>query len=119
MSEVDAYVAGFFDGEGTLNVHAAFGQKGGQCFRIAIYQNDKEVLKWIRTFFGGNIHEDKCSRLEIYGAQSIKFLQAIRPYTMVKNTQIDTYMACWETRKDREACSNLWKNRPWKRGAIL
>jgi intein-encoded DNA endonuclease-like protein len=49
-----SYIAGFFDGEGTIN------NSSGNRYRITIPQTNKEVLERIKDYFGfGSIYETK------------------------------------------------------------
>ena len=56
--EVNAYIAGFIDGEGSLFVHKHPDRigKGRYQARIAIYQSNIEVLEFIQAMFGGNFY---------------------------------------------------------------
>ena len=82
-----SYIAGFFDGEGSLTHH-------GKGFRITIPQTNEEVLKSIKKFVGcGNIIYIKKRKIhwsdgwsyyitkqtEVYG-----FIKKIEPFIIVK-----------------------------------
>lgn len=88
-----AYVAGFFDGEGNINVAK---------HRISIYQNDIRPLNAIKEFFAKNgivtyVYtrptprrtnfdvKDTCSVLRFCGQPDVKkFLRGVLPYLIVK-----------------------------------
>ena len=53
-----AYIAGFFDGEGTITVACGRKTKKGRIYTLicAFYNSDQEVLEWIQSKIGGTIH---------------------------------------------------------------
>jgi len=99
-SEVVAYIAGFFDGEGSASfvwyVRKPGGKKYGK-LEAKIAQQDKKVLDWIRRVVGfGRIHgyPERGKRRIVYHfvvqcEQARQFLALIRPYLRVKKTRVD------------------------------
>lgn len=97
MTEVEiAYVAGFFDGEGSatfLWVKQGRNQKRYPRIVAAIAQTDRRPLDWIKEWIGtGSVYKDKGDNVHHYmvtanGAR--KLLNAIRPYLRVKAERVD------------------------------
>lgn len=88
------YIAGFFDGEGTITDIKVLGNRR---IRVAIPQTNFEVLDEIKNFCGyGNIcnpskRESHHKDLWIYQVSKIEdmrsFLESIEPYLIVKRKQ--------------------------------
>lgn len=56
LSDADrGYIAGFFDGEGSVTVHDK--KRKAPTFRVTITQNRIGVLVWIHSLFGGSISD--------------------------------------------------------------
>lgn len=81
-----AYVAGFFDGEGSINLSL----KANTTFRsvsVTLAQKRKDILAEIQTVFGGKLTLQKKGyhTLEFCGKDSIKpLLTALLPHLRVK-----------------------------------
>ena len=86
----NAYVAGFFDGEGCIVL-----TKNGQC-KVYVSQSDPDILFLIQAQFGGCIqknaatlgkesHNLRFSKKE----EMLKFLLAIQPHCFVKKHKVD------------------------------
>lgn len=93
----DAYVAGFFDGEGSAMVLTVKRIISGKLFfrlrpTIKIAQNTKELLELIRIHLGyGTVvgKEGQCYSLQINGNKNIiSFVDTIAPYTCLKSRQL-------------------------------
>ena len=94
-----AYFAGFFDGEGCV---AAYKRK----YVVSLTNCDVRPLARARELWGGYISRQSATsrphairdlwRWQIYGQKSRAFLEAIRPYTILKREQIDTYLGVLE-----------------------
>lgn len=89
MEEKDvAYVAGFFDGEGSACIC------GNYSVKVMLVQKEPQVLVWIKDNLGGSIYYRKNGhgtyvlQLGQKYAQE-KFLLAIRPYLRVKGNDVD------------------------------
>lgn len=97
ISETDkAYAAGFFDGEGCVDIRYRT-THGGKYerfeLRITIPQIAVDVLLWMQAKFGGlvDIHGGpKCSRWLMTGREAAQFLATVMPYLNVKRTQAET-----------------------------
>jgi hypothetical protein len=97
--EDKAYIAGFFDGEGSLGVYPKL--NGALTIRITIAQRTPEVLEWIQGIFGGtltkiertdkrNMRENSGHVLLIEKRDRIRMiLERIAPYVRQKKDQVD------------------------------
>lgn len=100
----NAYVAGFFDGEGSLGITRtiAHGKYVGYHGVIQISQTNFEVLEFIKEEWGGTLditkrkneksYWKKCWRLRMGGKKIYKFLKDILPYLIVKRPQAELYL---------------------------
>jgi hypothetical protein len=96
-----SYIAGFFDGEGSVSVSrpkATKNQKRYLKLRARIGQNTRAVLDWIQSLFGGSVIEEKktygSAKKVMYRWQASdrvaeKFLRTIEPYLIVKRMAVD------------------------------
>lgn len=93
-SEFLAWLAGFFDGEGSVGLYL-----NGRAFsaKATIVNTDRAVLEVIQMSFGGTLRQRKNTGRPVYtlvmgGSTAETMLRAIRPYTLVKSAQIDVFM---------------------------
>ena len=111
MNETDkAYIAGFFDGEGCVQLGKNSKSSrsktviGGVYLLVQIVNNDKIVLDHICSLIGGNVLAKK-SRvghaqgycLYICGKKAATFLNAILPYLKTKRPQAEAAIMFAET----------------------
>jgi hypothetical protein len=97
ISETDkAYAAGFFDGEGCVDIRYRT-THGGKYerfeLRIHIPQIAVGVLEWMKEKFGGSVDAHggpKCSRWLMTGPEAAGFLETVMPYLNVKRQQAET-----------------------------
>lgn len=92
-----AYVAGLFDGEGCVNVTEVKPKKGrhSPSFQTLaqISNNDREVLNWVQSLFGGTITSNNVRRQRVtftwrvYHKRAKEFLEIIFPYLRIKEQQ--------------------------------
>ena len=100
VSEVErAYIAGFFDGEGSVSFCYRRTNKGYPqwAFCITITNTRRDVLEWIRLLYSGVIvqvrnapksNQKPCFSLRIYrGAETI--LSDIYPFVRLKKRQVE------------------------------
>lgn len=98
------YLAGFFDGEGTIGISC----ERGKVFRVrcAIANTSLEVLLRIRETFGGNLvprpynpkYPNAMAQHALYwsGTHNCRaILKTIRPFSIVKRTEIDLVLDEW------------------------
>ena len=101
-----AYLAGFFDGEGSISLRL----QQGKYLRIevACSQNTVDVLWMFVRAFRGNIYEgQRVYQWKTYGAQAIRFLNAVLPFLVVKRLDAEETILAWQERSDREFVSEL------------
>lgn len=89
-----AYTAGFFDGEGSINILKRNRKHWNPEYvlMVAMGQKDGSTLDWITDNFGGNVYLVKrdgsyywaCSNQKAY-----KFLKTIIPFLQYKRPQAD------------------------------
>ena len=95
-----AYIAGFVDGEGCIGIYKRnYPNKPNWAPRyytqVFIVNTDKNILKWIETFFVGTMHKKKKYNIKhrqgfvfyIRGNETPLFLKAILPYLKIKKEQ--------------------------------
>lgn len=113
QSDIDcAYAAGFFDGEGHINVRINTGsnKKKYKALHVNIGQSTIEVLEWLQHYYGGNIYHYPAGKNKhrkndfwqwsIVGTRAWKFVQQIKPHLKVKQEQVRNAVIEWETRHD-------------------
>lgn len=87
-----AYLAGFFDGEGNIDIaHAkrtASHPSEQYSLNVIVSQKDLTMLKAYKIF-GGSIYHDSqdCYQWHIHGYKASHFLKAILPYLRLKKDQ--------------------------------
>ena len=95
-----AYFAGFFDGEGSVGLYDTRHRKQPQ-FRVSLCNNIVTPLELVKELFGGSIrkrvrpYKTKVSinfEWYVHGHNAEEFLEAIRPYLMVKAKQVDVFL---------------------------
>jgi hypothetical protein len=103
-----AYLAGFFDGEGSLSL--SLNESGGIRFTVACSQNTRTVLDLYVRHFGGSVYgyTPKGRRSEMFSwrvnaQKAYDFLVQVRSFLLVKLVDADTCMSIWEQREDRLA----------------
>lgn len=102
-----AYLAGFFDGEGTIGVLRIPQKSGGTGFtlRCDVSQTSLPVLEKYRDIFGGRIAEKSRPPNPnwapawvwlITGGAAVRFLRAVQPYIILKTPQIPIALKFFE-----------------------
>lgn len=90
---VEAYAAGFFDGEGTVDIRyrKTHGGKYDRFeLRCSMSQVNTEVLVWFQTNFGGSVCARKrgaISQWVVVGPMAADFLRRALPFLIVKRDQ--------------------------------
>lgn len=93
-----AYIAGFIDGEGSIGLYKRTprGDHNPEYIvQITIVQVEKEVLEYIKSFFGGclskkKIYSDKhrqSYQLKFTHNKAVEFAEQIEPYLIIKREQ--------------------------------
>ena len=95
-----AWIAGFFDGEGSLSLVIANRNRSQtrKAIRISLYQKDPDPLQEIQSTLGmGHISIDskECHRLRITKkADHIRFLQLVGPYLRLRHRRLQVEVLC-------------------------
>jgi len=99
------WLAGFFDGEGSIGVYRTSG--GGHNLKIQIVQsasiNSERLFSSLRYFYGGNYSRHKTTHrpkftYQIDAKYAYRFLNHIRPYLVFKAAQADVAIKWFENR---------------------
>ena len=99
MSLDSRYIAGFFDGEGSVCLeHTSNGMHNGKRIyrlRVTLSQKDPSVLYEIKKTFGGYIavNNSKCSQLNLTGPMAETFLREIEPHLLLKRSVVEIALA--------------------------
>lgn len=110
-----SYVAGFIDGEGCITIfkqkyQSSDGQtKWGHRLRVAVGQNDLEVLKKVKDASGvhGNIFTKKrtietnrtCYVLHFDGKHALDLIRKLMPFLIRKRPEAEAIEAFWKEGK--------------------
>lgn len=106
ITEVEiAYAAGFFDGEGCVQLYMRPSGRTKNCLRCALsaYGTDPAPLYWLQERWGGRIRwDDEPKRLAtgrrpvgrwvIFSNEAEIFARDILPYLIVKRSQMDLWL---------------------------
>lgn len=95
------YLAGFFDGEGTISISHYKRDGGGYQLQIAVSQNERAPLEIFQTRFGGKIYSQKWEKVKraFYSWQLTNreekrvFLEAVSPFLIVKKREAEIALA--------------------------
>lgn len=107
------YVAGFFDGEGCVNITVR-GKFRQVSLRVMIVNTEPMILALLHTRYGGQLpgprqdlkkHWKPFRQLVLTGYKAIRFLEDIAPFAILKKPQIDLALEFWrfqqKPRKER------------------
>jgi len=97
------YMAGFFDGEGTVAVTTR-GREKGVYLRISISNTNQQILHLIKACFGGYLSTPRKKRENWKpscewinsGKSAAEFLKLIQPYVILKKGQVALGLEFWE-----------------------
>src|SRR5215472_1920853 len=115
-----AYVAGLFDGEGSVCTYTYKGKEPGRKYAawLEVCMCSEETVHWIKEHFGGSISVRKPKphhswkreqwHWKIPGDAAVAVLKMIYPFLITKKRQAALFF------KFREVC----KQTAWKRGAL-
>ena len=120
------YIAGFFDGEGSVGIYGN-GQKSGHSLRVQVTQNytleSKELMSHLHVVYGGYLGEsfNRKGNLNLHwqlsGEKTAKFLEDILPFLHIKNTQV-AFALQWNTMKPKKERGKAGKYLPFSLDAI-
>ena len=99
--ETLAYVAGLFDGEGSIVIGCSLGRtnRKNPCYflQVGITNTDRELIDWLHRTFGGHVSDNShspsrskqrpCWAWRVTSRQAHGFLKKILPYLRTKKTQ--------------------------------
>jgi hypothetical protein len=116
-----AYIAGFFDGEGSVTIHENFrpsprGKSPNHTLQVSIGNTDPQVLNWIHGIFGGSLtfrkstklnHRDMTQWVARSNGAAI-FLKIIIPFLRMKNKQAEVGIS-FQSEKGRYRKNQLTK----------
>jgi hypothetical protein len=99
--EILSYVAGFIDGEGSINITVRQRKNFSPEYTLmlAIGQKDGETLDWIKENFGGNIStvkRDGSFFWYISNIRAYKMLKKVIPYMRYKKPQAKLAISLYE-----------------------
>lgn len=103
------YIAGFFDGEGSVGVYT-YGRNKPYALRTQIAQNKNELstklFLYLKSRFGGNITEQKTLsgnikyNWQLNAEKACEFLKIIEPFMHIKKEQAKIAIK-WQTEKPK------------------
>src|SRR5215472_5589059 len=109
------YLAGFFDGEGSIGIYTS-GQSRGRTLRVQITQTitpqSTALLTAMRDRWGGSLCPfNKALRRPAWNwqasaARGYVFLCDVRPWLLLKADQADVVLAWWPNRTGRRRGAN-------------
>lgn len=107
------WAAGFFDGEGCVNMTRA--TKSGHVKAQAIISNcELSVLEWYRLHWGGAIYASRpgtqrqpAFQWQLSEARMTPFLEDVRPFLKIKTPQTDNCLAYLRLRAERRKHSHM------------
>ena len=112
-----AYIAGFFDGEGSVGIYR---YRNSFAATVTLVQKNPAVLLWIQSIFGGTLcvkkpehvvstETDMCFQLRYTSRNDVYvFLHTIRAHIRVKKDQVDAVFDFFKTPKEEvEAQTNI------------
>jgi hypothetical protein len=129
-----AYIAGFFDGEGSITIHENWrpsprGKSPNHTLQVSIGNTDPRVLAFIHRTFGGSLtirpstkpRHREVTQWIIRSNGAAAFLTAIYPYLRMKTRQADVGLS-FQSEKGRYRKARLTQDeidfREAKRAAI-
>jgi len=111
MNEVIlAYAAGFFDGEGCVQIVKWYSKKNHRHYHrldVNIGQKDMRPLIWLKSNFNGRIQQNPKPTGQPFAfwiltdKNAEEFLKLIRPYLILKGEQVDVALAYRATVKPK------------------
>ena len=109
IEQEKAYIAGFFDGEGCVEISRNHHRANPQLFlRIIVSNTYKPIIDWLYAIYGGTTHFRKqqanwrsCWHWRISARKAEIFLRDIYPYSKIKKEQIKLAFEFIETIKSK------------------
>ena len=101
-TEIIAYAAGLFDGEGCVDIYKASVSKASKSpsfmLRVIIAQKQGGIMNWLKNNFGGAVQmsrrkyngkDNYIYRWDIRSQAAKGFLILIQPYVLIKKEQVN------------------------------
>lgn len=112
-----AYLAGFFDGEGSIYITL---QKGKYLrVEVSVSQNTATVLWMYVGAFKGSVYQgNRCLQWKVYGANAVGFLRSIRPFLVVKAKEAEETIQAWEKRGDLDFVNEVLDGKRRRRAKL-
>lgn len=91
-----AYIAGFWDGEGSIGAHRAHLEKRRTTIKVSVTNTRKEVILWIRrklgmgrlrTYVGKKVNHKQAFRLDMKSTDAVRVCEILLPYLRLKKQQ--------------------------------
>ncbi len=86
------YIAGFFDGEGCVNLQMNESKKYGE-LTVCISNNHCGILRYIQSIFNGRIHNTRSygytPEWRCESKKAVFFLESVLPYLRIKRRQAE------------------------------
>jgi len=114
-----AYIAGFFDGEGSITIHqnggkAPRGKSPNHMLQVSIGNTNPLVLRWLHEEFGGSYclrrrpseRHRTCHQWIVRAHEALVFLIAIEPFLKMKKEQCNVALE-FQSRKKRQGPKQL------------
>ena len=102
------YIAGFFDGEGSVGIYSRKDRLGGFGLRVQLTQNTSTdsqiILQYLQNKYGGNLTTQKTLsdklkyNWQLNSNKAVLFLKDIYPYSILKRKQIEVAIYFQENR---------------------
>lgn len=108
MKKVDyAYIAGFFDGEGSIGITKR--KAGDYQLLVSIGQANRFPLKWLQFNFGGCLqttlsnkpHIQTMYRWRVVANDAFEFLTTIYPYLILKKAEAELAIKWQKAKQER------------------
>ena len=113
------YAAGFFDGEGCVNL-TTYGKNRQVNIRVYLINTDADILRLFQCHFGGRLGAPRVSKegwkafrnLVWTGVAAIDFLRIIQPFVILKVAQIKLALEYWDFARSPKADRCEWLPAP-------
>lgn len=119
-SNILAYVAGLFDGEGCVTISSSISPRNGTHYYVLyvmVYNTNMDIILQLKDWFGGFIitndrkgsgHKD-CYCWRVAANKAYEFLELIISYVRIKNKQVRLAMTFKEL---QDSCGHVGKSHP-------
>ena len=132
--ETLAYVAGLFDGEGSIVIGVSKPSDKNQLKRpshwlqVGITNTNRELIDWLHDTFGWHISDNShspsrrkqrpCWAWRVMSNEGAAFLETIYPYSRIKKEQMKLAIAFQEYRREKLPSEEQILKRDWYKAEI-